>query len=103
MSIKEDFQIPENLNNIYKLMEISPVGILRSYALNLIHGKISRYEVESRYFEKKYNCSFDEFKNRIESMEEEENFEWDDDFMDWKFAFENLLYWQKKLQELEIE
>ena len=29
-------------------------------------------------------------------MEKEENFEWEDDLMDWEFAFENFRYWQKK-------
>ena len=42
--------------------------------------------------------NFREFEVRIENMENEENFEWEDDLMDWKFAVENLIYWQKKEQ-----
>lgn len=28
-------------------------------------------------------------------MENEENFEWEDDLMDWEFAVENLSVWQR--------
>ena len=103
MSLRESFELPEKLKNIYTIMDVSPVGILRNYALNLIYGKVSKYEVEIRTFEKKYRCSFEEFKNKIELMDNEENFEWEDDFMDWQFASENLLYWKKKMDEIMSE
>ena len=100
MSVRGKFEIPEILTGIYKDMEVSPVGILKNYALSLIHNKLSKYEAENKFFEKKYSCSFEDFKNKIEAMEEEENFEWDDDFLDWKFAAENLICWKEKLQEV---
>jgi len=102
MALKEGFEIPEKLRSLYKIMEVSPVGILKNYAMNLIYGKISKYEVENRTFEKKYRCSFEEFKKKIEYVEEE-NFEWEDDFMDWRFASENLLYWKKQMDEIISE
>lgn len=100
MSLREKMEIPDILSSIYKDMEVSPLGILKNYAINLIHGKLNKYEAESRHFQKKYNCAYSEFKVRIETMVERENFEWDDDFLDWKFAVENFLYWKEKLQEL---
>jgi hypothetical protein len=101
MSVIEDFEIPAILKNIYKNMDISPVGVLKNYALTVIYGKINKYEIESKHFEKKYGYTFQEFKKKIEAMEEEENSEWDDDLLDWQFACENLLYWRKKLEEIK--
>jgi hypothetical protein len=95
------FQIPEKLIAIYKKMEISPVGILNSYALNLISNKVQKYELENKYFEKKYLCSFHEFKNKIEGMKDDENFVWEDDLMDWEFAVENFELWQKTIKEIK--
>lgn len=40
---------------------------------------------------------------KVGSMEKEENFEWEDDLMDWEFAFENFRYWQKKAHEIKSE
>lgn len=101
--LKEKFKIPDTIENIYREMEISPVGLLKNYALNLVYGKIHKYEAESRYFEKKYVCTFEEFKHKVDSMQDEEKFEWEDDLMDWEFAAENLTYWQKRAREIQSE
>jgi len=90
--LKKDFEIPDTLKNIYREMEVSPVGLLKNYALNLVYSKIHKYETESMYFEKKYGCAFEEFKHKVEGMKNEENFEWEDDLLDWGFAVENLEY-----------
>ena len=100
---KEDFEIPDILKNIYKEMEVSPVGLLKNYALNLIYSKIHKYEIENRCFEKKYHCSFKEFKHNVESMKDKEDFEWEDDLADWTFAVESSKYWQKKVQKIKCE
>jgi len=50
--IESSFQIPEKLLGVYKKMEISPIGILNSYALDLISNKIQKYELENNLFEK---------------------------------------------------
>lgn len=101
--MKEDFEIPDKLKDIYRDMEVFPVGILKKYALNLIHSKIQKYEAETSVFEKKYGQTFEEFKRKIESMENEEHFAWEDDLNDWEFVFENLKYWRQKAKELQGE
>ena len=101
--IKEKFEISDMLRNIYMEMEVSPIGLLKNYALNLILNKINKYEAENAFFEKKYGCKYEEFKHKVESMEKEENFEWEDDLMDWEFAFENFRYWQNKAHEIKSE
>lgn len=101
-SILKTIEIPESLSEIYKEIAISPINLLQNYALNHIRSKIQKYEAEDSYFIRKYSCNFKEFKSKIETMENEENFKWEDDLMDWEFAVENLIFWQKKEQLLII-
>lgn len=99
--LKEDFEIPDKLKDIYQEMEISPLGILKNYALSFVNGKIHKYDAEKSYFEKKYGQSLEELRRKIDAMENEENFEWEDDLNDWEFAVENLKYWKRKAEELQ--
>lgn len=93
-------EVPELLLNIYKDTAIQPLVLLQGYALNLAQGKIHKYEAEDARFRKKYSCDFQKFRADIEAMENEENFEWEDDLMDWEFAVENLSVWRKREQEV---
>ncbi|MDR4507418.1 MAG: hypothetical protein MRJ65_04120 [Candidatus Brocadiaceae bacterium] len=77
------------------------LGLLKNYALNLVNGKIQKYEVEKSCFEKKYGQSLEDFRRKLDAMENEENFEWEDDLNDWEFAVENLKYWKRKASELQ--
>ncbi len=97
----EKIEIPDSLADIYRDMAISPLILLRNYALNHVHTMIHKYEAENIRFEKKYGCLFHEFKSKVDGMENDENFEWEDDLMDWEFAAENLSLWRKKLEKIE--
>ncbi len=98
---KKDFKIPDELMDIYQEMEISPVGLLKNYALNIVCGKIHKYEIKNVCFEKKYGQSLEEFRRKIDVVENEENFEWEDDLKDWEFAIENIKYWKKRQRNLK--
>ena len=99
----QNYLIPEAINKLYSEMQISPENILKGYAISAIYRKIDKYKSESNLFARNYKCDYHQFKNRIEAMENEENFQWEDDLMDWQFAVENINYWQKKLKEIEAE
>jgi hypothetical protein len=92
--------IPDGLRKIYSEMDISPMELLKNYALNQMLGRIHKYEAENKFFEDKYGCNLETFKGRLESMEEQENFTWDDDLMDWEFAAFNLKHWEAKTREI---
>ncbi|QTA84597.1 hypothetical protein [Desulfonema magnum] len=95
-----NIQVPELLSDVCKEMAITPVGLIQNYVLTQIQGKIHKYEAEDASFRKKYACEFKEFRAKIEGMENEENFEWEDDLMDWEFAVENLTLWRKREKEV---
>ncbi len=99
--VKEKFEISDTLVQLYQEMAVSPVTLLTNYALSHIHTKIQKYTAENAHFEKKHGCTFHEFKSKVDAMKDEENFEWEDDLMDWEFAVENLMLWRKRLQEIQ--
>ncbi len=70
---------------------------LKEQALLLILSKINRYRTECSYYEKKYGMTFEKFAVMVQEIGEE-NFEYEDDLLDWRFARETLedLMCQKK-------
>lgn len=66
------------------------------HARLILLGKISKYEAEYNFFKKKYNCEFKEFEQKINSMVNEEDFEMEDDLMDWQFAYELLTKYRQQ-------
>ena len=65
-------------------------------------SKLSRYRAEEQQYEIKYGLGFDEFRLRVESKQNEEDFEEEDDLMSWRFAHETAGYLTQKVQELSI-
>ncbi|SMP48574.1 hypothetical protein SAMN06295888_10518 [Desulfonatronum zhilinae] len=74
--------------------------VLREHATLLALSKMSRYEAECALFEEKYAEPFHAFKERVRSMLNEEDFQMDDDLMDWEFAHTALSWWKDKLEEI---
>ncbi len=97
------FEIPDALVRLYKDMSVSPVMLLKNYALTYISGIIQKFDIENRSFEQKYRCTLAEFQTQLDAMEDEENFEWEDDVMDWEFAVENLRLWTQRKIETEAQ
>lgn len=96
-----NIQIPSVINNIFREVDISPSNLLSQYVLNIVYSKINKYEAEILSFENKHNSTYKEFKGKIEKMKNEECFEWEDDLMDWEFAFQNLNYWKNKVKDIK--
>ena len=63
--------------------------------------KLSEYMSEEVFYEAKYELCFEEFKNKYNKKKEEENFEEEDDYLAWQFAYENTLFWKEKVEELK--
>ncbi|PIU64350.1 MAG: hypothetical protein COS84_08505 [Armatimonadetes bacterium CG07_land_8_20_14_0_80_40_9] len=74
--------------------------VVDSFTIMIVLSKIDKYKSECAKYEKKYDCSLDALKSRIEKMEGEEEFEIEDDLMDWEFAENAKKLWQKRLEVL---
>jgi len=77
---------------------ISKEEIIEYEKLKVI-SEITLTKEKTILFEKKYGCSIDAFRKRLE--ENDENFEEWDDFIEWKANFELLKDLENKLIELD--
>ena len=73
---------------------------LKMHAILLALSKISRYEAECAHFEAKYNESLSSFRKRVQAVTDQEDFEADDDLMDWEFASRACQWWKSKLDAI---
>jgi len=74
---------------------------LKEQALLLILGKINRYRAECSYYEKKYGMTFEKFVAMVQENDGE-NFEHEDDLLDWRFAketLEDLMHQKKEIED----
>jgi len=76
-------------------------SFVKSHVILMMMGKIEKYETENRYFEKKYSLKFHEFREKMEDSENIEDFLKEDDYLDWRFAIENIKSLKKQKMELE--
>ena len=76
-------------------------SFVKNQALLMLMAKIEKYEAENNRFEAKYAMSFKEFQARIEGLKNEEVFEEEDDYLDWRFAREVTDRLMRQKQKLE--
>ena len=77
------------------------IDFLRQSAYWVILGKLAKYEAEMRQFESKYACTFEEFENRLHSQDDTEDFEAEDDYLDWRYTTELYHLWVARKEILE--
>ena len=76
-------------------------SFIKNQALLMLVAKIDKFEAENRRYEARYKTSFTDFRKKMEEMHGMEDFDKEDDYLDWQFAVEarERLYKQK----LELE
>ncbi|MGE5341323.1 MAG: hypothetical protein ACM3SY_07555 [Candidatus Omnitrophota bacterium] len=95
-------QIKEEVKDVFQSFGISDMNaILENEAIMLLLSKESRYRAEYNQFKKKYNSEFDEFKIKVENSGKED-FEIEDDLMDWEFASNALKTIEEKKRILGV-
>jgi hypothetical protein len=76
-------------------------SFVKNQALLLILAKIEKYQAEDRLLEKKYKIDFERFQEKIKNLKNEEVFEQEDDYLDWRYARESLDRLKTQKQALE--
>jgi hypothetical protein len=76
-------------------------SFIKNQALLMLMAKIEKFEAENKRFESKYHSSFDDFEKSMEEMRGVEEFEKEDDYLDWRFAVEAKERLNKQRLELE--
>lgn len=76
-------------------------AFVKRHASLLLLAKIEKYESEVRQFEDKYRTDFEALSRKVDQVEDQEDFEVEDDLLDWRFAAEALVRLRRQKQELE--
>jgi hypothetical protein len=71
-----------------------------NHAKLLTLGKIEEYKNMITFYEKKYGMKFKQFEKKVKNSKVE-NFEHEDDLLDWRFAVEAVSMYKKELTALE--
>lgn len=99
MSVEEGRSIPEDVLEALDYSNTDDIAL--DHVLLEAKAKCSEYREEVKRFEEHYGLDFEEFKDRIETKENDEDFEEEEDLMAWKFAVESLEYWEERVDLLE--
>ena len=95
-------EIREEVKDVFQGFGISDVGtILENEAIMMLLAKESKYRAEYDMFKNKYNSEFENFKMKVESSGKED-FEVEDDLMDWEFAANALKTIKEKKKALGV-
>ncbi len=90
----------ETLNNLLKELGYKNIedAAIKQVELTLL-SKISKYKAENDFFRKKYKNEYTTFLKKNEIIEHED-FEIEDDLMDWKFAVEAVNKYEQQYHQL---
>jgi hypothetical protein len=69
----------------------------------MLMAKMEKYEAEIRCFKVKYDIDFNAFQERINCKDNQEDFDEEDGFLDWRFAEEALKRLQRQILEQQFE
>jgi len=91
----------QNLNNI--VTSLGYLGIedaAKKHVYMVVMSKISKYESEYNQYKNKYKCEFTALRDSISDSNENENFEIEDDLLNWRFAYEQLEIHRNQLSKI---
>jgi len=71
------------------------------HAKILTMSKIEEYKNIIRFYENKYEMSYKEFDDNLKKMIDSEDFEKEDDLMEWRFAVKCVNMYEKELKNLK--
>ena len=88
------------IDEILKKTGQTESSIVREHLLLTALSKLSRYEAECAQFEKDKGQPLDSFKMNIMERKCEEDFEEEDELMEWEFANTAYRWWKTQIEEL---
>ena len=95
----------KNLNIIEKNIQHFGYNNVVQFAVDhakiLTMSKVEEYKNTIRFYENKYETRYKEFANNLKKMVNSEDFEKEDDLMEWRFAVECANMYEKELKDLE--
>lgn len=78
----------------------NPEAAALEVSLTVALAKVSQYERECFGFRRKYSESLESFRERVQDVIGAEDFNIEDDLVDWEFAERALALWQQRVEVL---
>lgn len=87
-------------NNLHHLGFADVYSFAANQAKLFTYSKIEEYENKVAFFENKYHATFKQFEKELKKKKTE-NFEKEDDLLEWRFAVEAVSLFEKELKALQ--
>ena len=95
--------IKDEIKDVFKSVGVSDIaGFIESEAIMLLLSRESKYRAEYNKFKDKYKAEFEEFDKKVRESGKED-FEIEDDLMDWEFAYHALVNIEEKKRSLGVQ
>lgn len=79
--------IRDELKDVFKSVGVNDIAaLIENEAIMMLLTRESKYRAEYNRFKDKYKSEFEEFEKKVRDSGKED-FEVEDDLMDWEFAF----------------
>jgi len=97
-----DSKFTENTEAIIRQFGFKDLrSFIKNQALLMLTAKLDKYEAETKRYEARYHMSYTEFRKKMGKVDGVEDFEKEDDYLDWRFAVEAMERLSKQKLELE--
>lgn len=94
--------IRDEVKDVFDSVGVKDIAsFVENEAIMMLLSKESKYRAEYDRFKDKYNAEFEEFEKRVKESTQED-FEIEDDLMDWEFAYHALKNIEKKKGALGV-
>jgi len=94
--------IRDEIKEVFNSVGINDLtAFVENEAIMMLLSKESKYRAEYNKYKAKYQAEFEEFEKRVRESKKE-NFEVEDDLMDWEFAFHALKSIEEKKKALGV-
>ena len=82
--------INEELGNLMDKENINPNNALKEYVILDLLNKRDKYFTQIKAFESKYKAQFDDVEKKVHSKKNTEDYQTEEDLMEWEFALNSL-------------
>jgi predicted amino acid-binding ACT domain protein len=94
--------IRDEIKDVFSSVGVNDISsFIENEAIMMLLAKESKYKAEYDKFKNKYNAEFEEFEKKVRDSNKED-FEVEDDLMDWEFAYHALKNIKEKKRALSV-
>ena len=94
--------IREEIKDVFSSVGVNDIAsFIENEAIMMLLSKESKYRAEYNFFKDKYKAEFEEYEKKVRESKQE-NFEVEDDLMDWEFAYRALKSIEEKKRSLGV-